>query len=82
MSPRSYKPTHIAHIAGYISLLITQDFSKSLIDLDPTLIAWTVSEENEFLYRCVREQVPVTARGGARTKSAINNTQASGYVRA
>ena len=27
-------------------------------------------------------QVPGTSRGGARTKSATNNTQASGYVRA
>ena len=30
--------------------------------------------------RCVRGQVPGTARGGARIKSAINYTQASGYV--
>ena len=30
----------------------------------------------------VRGQVPGTTRGRARTKSAINNTQTSGYVRA
>ena len=30
----------------------------------------------------MRGQVPGTTRGRARTKSAINNTQTSGYVRA
>ena len=30
----------------------------------------------------VRGQVPGATRNGARTKSAINNTQTSGYVRA
>ena len=35
-----------------------------------------VSEEE------VRGQMPGTTRGGARTKSAINNNQASRYVRA
>ena len=63
-------------------IIATQDVSKSLIVLDPQARSLDrlapVSEENE----CVRGQVPVTARGGARTKSAINNTQTSGYVRA
>ena len=30
----------------------------------------------------MRDQVPGTTRNGGRTKSAINNFQASGYVRA
>ena len=45
-----------------------------------------MSEENESLYRCVRGErageTPGTTRDGARIKSAINNSQASGcYVR-
>ena len=44
-----------------------------------------MGEENEqCLYRNeeVRGQVPETTCNGARTKSAINNTQTPGYVRA
>ena len=44
-----------------------------------------VGEENSSAYIGVKEvrcQVPGATRGRARTKSATNNTQTSGYVRA
>ena len=59
--------------------------NKSLVVLEPPrLVAWTnrESEEVERLYRCLwgENQVPGTTRGGARTKTAINNALVSGYV--
>ena len=70
--------------------ITTQDVNKSLVVLEPGPGACSDREhtrkgkanENECLgVREVRGQVPVTTRNGASTKSAFNNTQASGYVR-
>ena len=43
-----------------------------------------VSDKNECLYRSeeMRGQMPGATCNGARTKSAISNTQTPGYVRA
>ena len=43
---------------------------------------WARMNITYIIVKEVKGQVPETTRGRARTKSAINNYQASGYIRA